>query len=112
MEEPAKDRRAYHRQYAKEHQAERTVYMRSYRQRVIPYLREQILERLGGRCANCGITDIRVLTIDHRFGGGSQHRRRNRSTLQYYQQILGDLDSFRLLCWNCNWLAHRHDISL
>src|ERR1019366_8045405 len=30
---------------------------------------------LGGKCARCGITDPRVLQIDHVSGGGSQERR-------------------------------------
>lgn len=81
--------------------------MRQYNARRIPLVKAEIFANLGGQCANCGITDQRVLTIDHRFGGGGAHRRGGNG-LNYYVRILKNLDGFRLLCHNCNWLAYHY----
>ena len=39
-------------------------------------LRQAVLERLGQKCSRCGYKDVRALEIDHKFGGGTEERRR------------------------------------
>lgn len=76
-------------------------------------LRDKIMEALGGYCRwpGCGITDRRLLTIDHIHGGGNQERRQV-SRYPYYRAMLDRLDEFQLLCWNHNHLKrltqHEH----
>lgn len=70
----------------------------------------EVLRAYGGgeiRCAECGETDIDVLSIDHVYGGGCEHRRKIQTfCLQAYlrQQGFPDKELYQVLCRNCNWL--------
>lgn len=66
----------------------------------------------GARCACCGITDERFLTIDHLHGGGYKHRqeiRRNGEGSNFYRwlQKHNYPEGYRVLCMNCNY-AYGH----
>ena len=69
--------------------------------------RVQIIQLLGGRCQECGFSDVRALQIDHVNGGGRQERlKHNGCSPQYYKMIYqkiqeGSLD-YQVLCANCN----------
>ena len=67
--------------------------------------RRQIIDHLGGRCARCGETDITILTVDHRYGGGWKDRRLYGGNVQgFYKAILADRSGrFQCLCHNCQW---------
>ena len=89
----------------KKHKEEYRRKQREYSQR----LRDEAIVKLGGKCAKCGITDIRVLQIDHINGGGERERTKGRR----YQGILLDIrdkseeyikQHYHLLCANCNWI--------
>jgi len=77
-------------------------------------LRAAVHILLGGKCSQpgCRVRDRRMLTIDHRHGGGVQHRKRLGGGRRYLVVILhelrerGGLKKYRLLCHNHNWLAH------
>lgn len=73
--------------------------------------RGQALAALGGECAHCGITDVRVLCIDHIDGGGTEQRRRKgNGQAPFYRRVAADTSGFQALCWNCNWLKRlEHD---
>ncbi|KKM14602.1 hypothetical protein LCGC14_1704440, partial [marine sediment metagenome] len=61
-------------------------------------LRGEIIDRLGGGCCKCGVTDFRVLQIDHINGNGNIHRRKFNSSEKYYQSIINnDCLGFQLL---------------
>ena len=83
----------------------------SYLNGAIPYrikLREILLNGYGRKCVSCGITDERVLDLDHVNGDGAAHRKRvSNSTQKIYSEVIaaGFPDNYRLLCKNCNWLA-------
>lgn len=65
-------------------------------------LRAQALKHLGNRCKRCGISDSRVLQIDHVFGGGTAQRRLV-SRWMFLKIVLADAaGSYQLLCANCN----------
>lgn len=67
---------------------------------------------LGGECEGCGITDQRVLTIDHRGGGGSQARRNGGpKQIQFYKLVVANPAPYRVLCHNCNWLARLGELT-
>lgn len=71
--------------------------------------RNKILELLGGKCKQCGYSDVRALHIDHINGGGGRERRalhQNAFYLSIISQAENDIESFlskyQLLCANCN----------
>lgn len=55
-------------------------------------------------CNDCNVTDLNVLTIDHKNGNGSDHRKR----VGYGDQVYKDIKmnnypaEYRILCRNCN----------
>jgi hypothetical protein len=67
----------------------------------IPEIRAQIITALGGKCVECGISDIRVLDVDHKFGQGYRDRKFY-SGLSYYKMVLRNLcfGEFQILCAN------------
>lgn len=68
-------------------------------------LQNEVFDLYGRKCAMCGLEDVRVLDIDHINGGGTQHRKKlNYSMMRRY--VLLHPSEFRLLCKNCNWIAH------
>ena len=68
-------------------------------------LRTQTLTAYGGRCACCGIHNLRFLTLDH-IGGFRTHplRRYGRSGIPLYRVLrrLKWPGSLQVLCYNCN----------
>ena len=63
-----------------------------------------VISYYGGRCACCGCTDIRVLTIDHINGGGNEHRRimgYGSDTCSWLRKN-GFPSGYQVLCLNCN----------
>ena len=67
-------------------------------------LRQQVFDILGEVCYECGMRDARCLHIDHKNGGGHQHRKNSASPTAYYKYILAHIDDFQILCANCNWI--------
>ena len=68
-------------------------------------LRTAIITVLGGECSRCHkVKDPSVLHIDHKKGGGTQHRKRVGSGPTYYKDILQGVSAglYRLLCANCD----------
>jgi hypothetical protein len=91
-----------------EYRAWHAAYMCDYNKRKRVECKAQFITIYGGKCERCGMEDERVLTIDHVNGGGRQERRRINS-FQLLRRIskTGQRDpKYRLLCFNCNWLAH------
>jgi hypothetical protein len=68
--------------------------------------RLEIFELLGNKCAQCGISDQRVLQIDHINGGGARERKIFHSNHPYYSHVFEELKhgpkDYQLLCANCN----------
>lgn len=77
--------------------------------------KQQIIERLGGKCANPYglnhgdfLTDHRCLHIDHINSGGCIEQRKI-GTYGIYRKIFSMSDkelkeTYQLLCSNCNWI--------
>jgi hypothetical protein len=65
-------------------------------------LRSMAMDLLGYKCAHCGITDDRVLQIDHIFGGGSEERRNIGIRGIYIKILESNGYSYQCLCANCN----------
>ena len=74
---------------------------KAYRER----LRNAALDRLGPVCVRCGITDRRVLTFNHRNGGGLKERKTSNNRLKLLRSIIsGARSDIEVRCWNCNFL--------
>ena len=61
---------------------------------------------LGSKCARCGETDFRLLSIHHKNGDGAEDRRSgtNPGTPLYSQIRRFERDDLELLCRNCQTL--------
>lgn len=58
----------------------------------------------ANKCVRCNLDDIRLLTIDHIDGGGTQHRKRIKSPIANWLKREGFPKGYQILCWNCQML--------
>lgn len=76
-----------------------------------------IIEFYGGKCLDCGISDVDVLTLDHLEGGGQLHRRNTNSghkggsglyhwVWKFISKDKKPPMNLELVCRNCNWKRH------
>lgn len=61
--------------------------------------RRRAIEKLGGACVECGITDFRVLEIDHVNGGGGRDFK-TRGYHMIHRAIVAGEQGFQVLCAN------------
>lgn len=74
------------------------------------YVRLKAIQRLGGKCVGCGVTDIRVLQLNHVNGEGKV-RGSGRVSAGYsdcVKVLLGHLMPLDVRCANCN-IIHEYD---
>jgi hypothetical protein len=115
---PYKDpeaRRAYFKQWHKEHPGGQSAYQAAWYQRNRErVLAQQQLDRLKAlqhysgkktpRCCCCGETIYAFLTLDHIEGNGAAHRRETRYTqICSLLQRQGWPKGYQVLCYNCNF---------
>lgn len=68
----------------------------------------EVFSAYGGvMCICCGESDIRFLTIDHKYNDGAEERRLLGSVgggMAFYRYLkrLGYPDGYQVLCYNCN----------
>ena len=67
-------------------------------------LKDEVIRAYGGKCDCCGETTPEFLALDHRNGGGTQHRKTVTSPTVLRRLVIrqGFPDAYRLLCHNCN----------
>ena len=98
--------RAYSRIYSKQYHIKNADRRSKYSKERWQRLRRELLNDLGGeKCVKCGISDWRVLQIDHINGGGRQEALTNpkfKSLVAYGKHIRKDLSRYQVLCANCN----------
>lgn len=73
-------------------------------------LRLAAIDLLGGKCCQCGFSDLRALQFDHVNGGGSQDRKTGNVShiaLDVIKHFEEETNKYQLLCANCNWIK-RH----
>lgn len=93
------------RNHREDQNRKRTIWQRDRRIKT----RREILQLLGGKCAQCGYQGP-ALQIDHVRNNGSEERRANihLAHYQYYMMILEKIKAgsrdYQVLCANCNWL--------
>jgi hypothetical protein len=56
------------------------------------------------KCAMCGFSDIRCLSIDHINGDGAKHRKKIKTHLNYWIEKNNYPDGFQILCMNCQFI--------
>ncbi len=65
----------------------------------------QIFDAYGWKCACCGCDIPEFLTVDHKLGGGNEHRKEVRkSSNDWYKFVIENNfpPEFQILCFNCN----------
>ena len=100
-------RKQTQKEYRKKHKEHYAELQRQGNDRRRKEARSYIVNSLGAKCRRCGITDIRILQIHHKNGGGNQERRKydkdgKTNDYRYLKQLGGKLDIIELLCANCH----------
>ena len=68
--------------------------------------KRQLIERYGGRCVACGISELAVLSLDHVNDDGAEEKRRlNKRGYSWYYHLLAEptRDDLQVLCLNCQY---------
>jgi hypothetical protein len=97
------------RKRAATNRTERRAYNRQWR----AALKVEMHAAYGGKCACCGESEPRFLTLEHARRDGNVHRRRLGGQMQVYCELkrLGwPRDGYELLCWNCQMATSRGDV--
>lgn len=96
----------YQRDYRKQNLNKLRSYDREWKKRQRTLLRLEFIYEYGGRCVDCGETEITFLTLEHLSRDGQEHRKKFGG---YTNHMLLDLkrrnwpkDKYSLLCFNCN----------
>ncbi len=105
-----------HAEYAREWRKRNRERFHENQLRCYQKVRLEMLVHYGGDppiCACCGESHIVFLSIDHKHGNGSEHRRQiqreNRgvkiggNSLAYWLKKNGWPEGFQVLCYNCNF---------
>lgn len=67
-------------------------------------LKAQVIKAYGGMCECCGETAPEFLALDHRNGGGTQHRKTVLNPTAMRRLVIRERfpPQYRILCHNCN----------
>lgn len=91
--------------WRKEHPEEARKYNREYQHKLRQRVRQEAVAHYGGKCAKCGITDYRILQIDHINNNGYRHRKEIKTGLfPMWLKKHGYPKDYQILCCNCNWI--------
>lgn len=66
--------------------------------------REKIITHYGGKCICCGEKEYKFLALDHKNGGGAQHKKQVGRSASFLNWIVRNNypDIIQILCHNCN----------
>jgi len=69
--------------------------------------KKQVIDKYSNgenKCANCGLTDFKNLTIDHIDGNGEEHRKKIGMGAAFYKWLIDSNfpQGFQVLCFGCN----------
>lgn len=91
--------------YDRKRRVEAAIYQRLWVKTKRIEARKEALRRYGGKCLCCGEQRWQFLAFDHKYGGGSKHRKELRGggvTIVAWIVKNNYPDSIQLLCHNCN----------
>jgi len=74
-------------------------YHKKYREKA----KRLVFEHYGNKCACCGESNIKFLSIDHINGGGTKHKKQTYSKNALWIVKNNFPKGFQILCFNCNW---------
>lgn len=93
-------KKAYDKKYKPIHRKKANEHYKLLRQEIIYHYSNETM-----RCAKCGFSDIRALTIDHINGGGCKHHKQIKQPIVYWIKHNNfPKDMFQVLCMNCQHL--------
>lgn len=86
-------------------QDKESIRVRNYYRR----LRLNLHSIYGNICSFCSENRLDVLDLDHVTGGGGRERKLKEPPTTRLLRFIAeaDLTKYRILCRNCNWIAHR-----
>jgi predicted restriction endonuclease len=94
------------RAYQRSRYAENPDHSKMIAKRCREKLRTEVLAHYGHRCACCGETENRFLSIDHINNDGAEHRRQSKlqagNPMYRWLKKNNFPQDFQLLCHNCN----------
>jgi len=122
----AEQRRAYRRQWYRDHREKELTYDRKFRKlhpdRLKIYglrLKKEVLAHYSGTlepiCVRCGFTDIRALSLDHVDGHAkNDYIKRGRVGVGFYAILKKENypAGYQTLCMNCQWLKRSENNEL
>jgi hypothetical protein len=81
---------------------------RARHERAYHRVRAKVVALLGGKCAECSVSDPRVLEINHIHGGGRKEVSHGRGIAFLYDILAGRrrTDDLNVLCRPCNAVDH------
>jgi hypothetical protein len=97
-------------EYARKDRIKNKEYYREYLRKYTQKNKSAAYTILGGfKCNRCGITDYRVLQLDHINGGGQKQMRVvGHQHYKDYKWIIANpieaQSKYMILCANCNWI--------
>lgn len=82
----------------------------SYSDKYTKQIRSKFREMYGGKCACCGESEPKNLTLDHIKNNGKELRKKNGTGLAEHRVAVKNYDpeTYQVLCWNCNIGKHRN----
>jgi hypothetical protein len=89
---------------SKERRRQKPEECRAYTKAWYAALKAEMFSAYGNRCACCGETERRFLTLEHSRRDGGEHRRKLGGQSQIYSDLKRQgwpTDGYELLCWNC-----------
>ena len=102
--------RAADKRWRDAHRVELRKRNRVYKKRYDEGMKKKVFEHYGIKCADCGIEDMDVLSIDHINGGGREHRKKIGRKINIWLCRNNFPEGFQTLCFNCNWKKHKKTI--
>ena len=104
------DRREKARLYYRDHREKLKPRMRRYSDGLRARLKRAVIAGYGGKCARCGFSDERALSIDHMNGDGGAERRATVGrpfTETLWRRLIAEgfpRGHYQLLCMNCQFI--------
>jgi hypothetical protein len=78
---------------------------KTYKRNLDQAVRKEVIDHYGGACVCCGETRLPFLSLDHKHGGGSRHRKElglRGAGMCAWAKREGYPDMFQIMCHNCN----------
>ena len=95
-------------QYGRDYRKHMNAQFQKYREKYARILKDEFIMNMGGKCACCGESNPKFLTLDHINNDGhkdiypSGSRRRSLQIIRELRRMGWPKDVYQILCFNCN----------